>query len=630
MNLECLNDIIKDRLAIHIDLSDQNSWNLNTGLTATSLTQWTNAKSANITLYDYGLTQFDNGATDKQYNSLSITPQDLKFEIKPIGYNNSTGGTFNDIYPITGVTVSNVGNYFELNGGYLQGFFKLEDYNFEQLPARFAEGVTIETLIRIDSFNNGIFLYMGARAEDKYNTYFSGETELILTETTITERSGIVGQTTDYIVITSGFSGVSTSEGNYLNAYIDTDITKSSFIDPKDRIETKEIEQLADSISDNVIAFGIQSDGRMFIKKIDENGLIRNIISPNQLINTGWTIISIVYKPDEIINDPDLLKCKPARNGTLRIFSNGRLFWKIENFKEFFFKGMKNDREKQIGVPYNISFGGGSFGLKHSWHYDLNEYIIYSGNDLTYIDNNFNLIEYPFKSDPCDTILDISNADIGGVQFSADTTTFNIPNDCDSGTTNITTLKVEYTGTTAQTTGNQYYVELSGTSDMISNRDYNFSLDFYDTGIFSGTTNTVKIIVYGNNDMTVVEESVYIGNNINEWNNITLKIRAKENIGLELMKIGLLIESDLPLTNDFVFYVKDWSYVASDVLSQDSRKNNLLIEQNFNSSFYGGIQKLRIYDIAFTNEMILHNAKIESNKNDYGFIVKYGGRIINR
>ena len=29
MNLDCLNDIISDRLAIHIDASDINSWNLN-------------------------------------------------------------------------------------------------------------------------------------------------------------------------------------------------------------------------------------------------------------------------------------------------------------------------------------------------------------------------------------------------------------------------------------------------------------------------------------------------------------------------------------------------------------------------------------------------------------------------
>ena len=79
MNLECLNDIISDRLAIHIDASDLNSWNLNTGYTSISLNTWSGAISDNIYLYDFGLTAYDNGRVNDMKNDLTLIPDDVKF-----------------------------------------------------------------------------------------------------------------------------------------------------------------------------------------------------------------------------------------------------------------------------------------------------------------------------------------------------------------------------------------------------------------------------------------------------------------------------------------------------------------------------------------------------------------------
>ena len=53
----------------------------------------------------------------------------------------------------------------------------------------------------------------------------------------------------------------------------------------------------------------------------------------------------------------------------------------------------------------------------------------------------------------------------------------------------------------------------------------------------------------------------------------------------------------------------------------------LIIENNFNNSFIGGIQKLRLYDNCLKSNEILHNAIIESKNND-NIIVDKGGRII--
>src|SRR5690606_31984690 len=86
MNLECLNGIITNRLAIHIDVSNINSWNLNTGFTSVSLTKWANAKSENLNLIDFGLTAFDNGRVRNMYDGLVITPSDTKLTLYRVGY----------------------------------------------------------------------------------------------------------------------------------------------------------------------------------------------------------------------------------------------------------------------------------------------------------------------------------------------------------------------------------------------------------------------------------------------------------------------------------------------------------------------------------------------------------------
>jgi hypothetical protein len=76
-------------------------------------------------------------------------------------------------------------------------------------------------------------------------------------------------------------------------------------------------------------------------------------------------------------------------------------------------------------------------------------------------------------------------------------------------------------------------------------------------------------------------------------------------------------------------YVNDFTYTGADILAQDPRKNNLLIEQNFDNSFIGGIQKLRVYNNALTSPEVLHNALIEAKSNpNLNLPVSKGGRII--
>jgi hypothetical protein len=51
------------------------------------------------------------------------------------------------------------------------------------------------------------------------------------------------------------------------------------------------------------------------------------------------------------------------RLGRLKIYVNGKKIFTKENFEEVIPRGLNTDKEKQIGVPFNISWGGGTQGL---------------------------------------------------------------------------------------------------------------------------------------------------------------------------------------------------------------------------------------------------------------------------
>ena len=434
MNLECIKGIITDNLAIQIDLTQLKSWDLNTGLTAISLTKWAGAVSDNINLIDFGLTEFDNGRTNIMWSGITLTPSDTLFSMYRIGENvvknpssgNTSGYTATTTfsgYTISAVTTTSAttGNYFELNGGYLQGFFKLQDYNFELLPSRFNNGITVETLVFLNSGSTGIFYMMGLRAEDKYNPYFSGETTV----------TGAVYSGTTLIDVGS-VNGIKTSENNYLDAFVPTEVNKKAFINWEDRQKIEYIESpQVGNVKNNAIAFFLTDDKHLGYKYIDNNGSIVQNISPRRIVPiTGWTMIAISYLPDNTIDETDeeLFLCAPQRTGRLVFFINGRAEWILDEFPEYFFHALKNQREKEIGVPYSISWGGGSFGLRHSWHYDYQKYSLYAGQDTQYIQDNFFV-----EADPIPTecyIPPTGSTYLPGLAFSADSSTFKFPDPC--------------------------------------------------------------------------------------------------------------------------------------------------------------------------------------------------------
>ena len=584
MNLECLNNIITNNLGINIDLSNINSWDLNTGFTAFNLNKWSKAQSDNIDLIDFGLTSFDNGRTNIMWDGITLTPNDTLFSMYRIGYNDVLNpSTFNysgisattiyDSYSISAITTGSSGNYFMLDGGYLQGFYKLDGYNYELFPSRYNNGITIETLLYLQPDSYGIFYMMGTRAEDKYNPYFDGE---LITGNTIT--------------------GITTSNDNYLDSFLETLTRKKAFRVPEDSFETKftEIQQI-DNLKNNVIAFELTQDNKIAYKYIDNDGLIISNKS-NVIINaTGFTLISITFTPNYVFENSTDLLCGKQRLGELSFYCNGRLFWKVKEFPEFYFKKINNDADKQIGVPYSISWGGGSFGLKHSWHYDYQTYEIYTGQDTDYINNNY--------------IIETT----GGTQLSGLTMYENNQE-----------MIIEYTGNTS----NNYFIKFNNPISILSNRDYVANLSLYNNNFFNSSVKKVSVFMYSDTtDINIIDDIEYtIGDN--EWIDINSVFRTEDNSGQNYIYLGILIECDSYNSGD-TLHIKDFTYTGADILVQDDRKDNLLIEENFDNSFIGGIQKLRLYNNALTSQEILHNAIIESRLNS-NVVVNKGGRIINR
>jgi len=89
------------------------------------------------------------------------------------------------------------------------------------------------------------------------------------------------------------------------------------------------------------------------------NGAAYNLIMPPQT-HSGTTkekkrdIIEFNQKWLDQVND---------RRGLLKLYVNGYLFMIIEDFEEIIPHELNTEREKQIGVPFNISVGGGTQGL---------------------------------------------------------------------------------------------------------------------------------------------------------------------------------------------------------------------------------------------------------------------------
>jgi hypothetical protein len=109
------------------------------------------------------------------------------------------------------------------------------------------------------------------------------------------------------------------------------------------------------------------------------NNTSYNLIMPPET-HSGGTKEDKVYR---VVFDRKWFDDAWYRMGRLKLYINGYYFMVIENFEEIIPRELNTEKEKQIGVPFNISWGGGTQGL--------HDHLIFSASTL---------LNGPYKQDP--------------------------------------------------------------------------------------------------------------------------------------------------------------------------------------------------------------------------------------
>lgn len=215
-----------NRLPIFIDLNNtvttiQPTLNYGSYISGNTLVSknYYNPKNLDYSCYtaytgicDVGLVATDNGLFRQMSggtlyyikgidNTYKFHPhyRDSRFKMHPVtGYTQLPNVVFsgrpkNTIYNIVSKSANTIGYYQELYGGFYQGFYKLNGYDYEVFPERVNKGWSVEMMLKpritneytpftpIEQYlndiypsNAGTFFYFGTRAENKYYHSASG------------------------------------------------------------------------------------------------------------------------------------------------------------------------------------------------------------------------------------------------------------------------------------------------------------------------------------------------------------------------------------------------------------------------------------------------------------------------
>jgi hypothetical protein len=130
-------------------------------------------------------------------------------------------------------------------------------------------------------------------------------------------------------------------------------------------------------VYDNAIGFRITDDGRVgyrALKYYCSGGTTGVTVDeqyskPNIVLENTWSRITIRFVYDKFYNDEEL-KCLPKRKGKLMFYVDCKLKAIFKGVDEFVTRRLNDYHRKQVGVPFNISIGGGSQGLIESMTFD--------------------------------------------------------------------------------------------------------------------------------------------------------------------------------------------------------------------------------------------------------------------
>ena len=433
---------------------------------------WDEAVNNGIKLNNIGLTGIDNGLitydkdaiTDEEFNEIytnstyEIDAEDYRLHLNKVGGNNKIYKYNNEIVTKDDMRVA------RLEGGFYQGFIKTGNgCNYNVLPTDLGNGLCFEFTLRPEPFksayyrkttkysevdfnddgwdgtidnipyytgdyfkddysdddplpilndmypeNNGIFFYLGTRAENKWWKYYTKEEENTGIETSdgisLDEHPDLILTDNKFITYNRTKDGYKAKMGHFDdpelvelekhlqldNYFVIMNRTDGGYTARK----IKELKQKSDADYDilgdlykNALAFQIKTDGSIGYKYLvrdceSEDGYeIKSEWSyPGMVEYSEWSTVDVRIIPivKYALTDYGYIASQDFMR--ILIYVNGRLVLFSKELPTIQLRALNDIYDKQEGVPYNISLGGGTQGLcdvVYENYKDIPEYVLY-------------------------------------------------------------------------------------------------------------------------------------------------------------------------------------------------------------------------------------------------------------
>ena len=256
--------------------------------------------------------------------------------------------------------------------------------------------------------NTGTFFYMGTRAENKWWKYYVDPKDTTEIETasgiSLDEQIELITTDNKFITYNRTKDGYKATMGHFDDPEV-IEMQKNLYTDNYFIIMNrakggytartiKELQQESNADYDilgdlyrNALAFQIKPDGSVGYKYMvkdctNENGYtIENEWSyPGMVKYSEWSTVDIRLVPIVKYGITDFGYIKSQDYMRILIYVNGKLVLYSKEVPMVDFRALNDLYEKQEGVPYNISLGGGTQGLcdvVYENYKDVPEYVLF-------------------------------------------------------------------------------------------------------------------------------------------------------------------------------------------------------------------------------------------------------------
>lgn len=317
---------------------------------------WSESSVEAQTISKFGITGYDNRFLPTLDSDL-VLDGDKHFCLTAVGGDNFC-------YSIQS------GSPVQLCGGFFQGFYKIEGVDYQTLPTFFEDGWTAEfyllksgctcdsiqpTLNEMYPNNEGIFYYIGTRAENKFCTLkehllgYEVQSGVTFLESAIKDQSHITPPQ-------------DTNPFLFFNA--------PTLCEYETELEF-DLPNCCDSLKYNALAFRVTPEGQIGYRYLATSGtcvdrqyeedlvVYEKYSAEQDLFDDQYHLVTIKFKTYEHF------ACEPNRQtfGVLSIYVDGFLKLREYDFPNIVPHAFDDLATKQYGVPFNISVGGGTQGL---------------------------------------------------------------------------------------------------------------------------------------------------------------------------------------------------------------------------------------------------------------------------